>query len=262
MFNINLTGWLAKKLYEKQEHSCSSNPAIEIPFLSLGSKTNSFAMRFNKNEVGRDFFVGDLHGCYRDLEAALSAVNFDKAKDVLYSVGDLIDKGHDSFKCLQLLKEPWFRSVRGNHEADAYRQFNHEAACAGKLGYWLSNGGPWDTAFTNEEIAEANQLILAASTLPLIILVEDIAVIHAEFFGNIQNCATSHKVEEFGLYGRSRYRTNDTSLVDGVAALVCGHTRVREVTAIGNTVYIDTGAGRSNGKLTLITYEEILTQLF
>ncbi|MGL9724118.1 metallophosphoesterase [Sodalis sp. (in: enterobacteria)] len=31
-------------------------------------------------------------------------------------LGDLIDRGPQSEACLPLLENPWFRSVRGNHE--------------------------------------------------------------------------------------------------------------------------------------------------
>jgi len=68
------------------------------------------------NTLGKDYVVGDLHGCYGLLERLLDEVDFDKTRDRLFSVGDLIDRGPESLRCLQLLKEPWFYAVRGNHE--------------------------------------------------------------------------------------------------------------------------------------------------
>jgi serine/threonine protein phosphatase 1 len=38
--------------------------------------------------------------------------HFDPYKDLLICVGDLIDRGPDSLQCLQLLKRPWFKTVR------------------------------------------------------------------------------------------------------------------------------------------------------
>nr|WP_307878629.1 metallophosphoesterase [Acinetobacter seifertii] len=46
----------------------------------------------------------------------LAEHNFDFDKDLLISVGDLIDKGPENIDCLTLINQPWFTMVRGNHE--------------------------------------------------------------------------------------------------------------------------------------------------
>ena len=69
------------------------------------------------NLQGRDFVVGDIHGCKQDLFKALRALDFDFDKDRLFSVGDLIDRGPESLEMLKLLATaPWFIPVQGNHE--------------------------------------------------------------------------------------------------------------------------------------------------
>lgn len=45
------------------------------------------------NHAGRDFVVVDLHGCLDQLEALLKAIGFDPARDRLFSVGNLVDRG-------------------------------------------------------------------------------------------------------------------------------------------------------------------------
>jgi len=72
--------------------------------------------RLPSNTVGKDYVVGDLHGCYDLLERLLEQVRFDTSCDRLFSVGDLIDRGPASMRCFQLLAEPWFYAVQGNHE--------------------------------------------------------------------------------------------------------------------------------------------------
>ena len=62
------------------------------------------------------YVVGDLHGCYEELMKELDRINFDKSRDILICVGDLIDRGKSSEKIIALLDEPWFVSVLGNHE--------------------------------------------------------------------------------------------------------------------------------------------------
>jgi serine/threonine protein phosphatase 1 len=72
--------------------------------------------KLKNNTVGKDYFVGDIHGCYEQLMEALVKIKFNPDVDRLISVGDLVDRGADSVKCLNLLKEPWFHAVSGNHE--------------------------------------------------------------------------------------------------------------------------------------------------
>lgn len=71
---------------------------------------------FTKNEKGRDFIVGDIHGMYDSLMTLLESVNFDKNIDRLFAVGDLVDRGPKSLEVLFLNNQSWFFSILGNHE--------------------------------------------------------------------------------------------------------------------------------------------------
>lgn len=76
----------------------------------------SFLKKVPANIDGRDFVIGDLHGCYDELFALLKHVKFDYKNDRVFSTGDLIDRGPKSLETIALLKENWFFSVLGNHE--------------------------------------------------------------------------------------------------------------------------------------------------
>lgn len=69
-----------------------------------------------KNITGHDYIVGDIHGNYAVLMGALENIGFNVERDRLFSVGDIINKGPDSYRCMMLLSEKWFYSVAGNHE--------------------------------------------------------------------------------------------------------------------------------------------------
>lgn len=69
------------------------------------------------NLLGKDYVVGDLHGCPSMLMELLDHVHFDVAKDRVFSTGDLVDRGPDDIGSLALLEEPWFYPVMGNHDA-------------------------------------------------------------------------------------------------------------------------------------------------
>lgn len=71
---------------------------------------------YDENLKGRDFIVGDLHGCADELMRLLEEAKFDVEKDRLFCVGDLADRGPDSLECCNLLHEPWFHLTLGNHD--------------------------------------------------------------------------------------------------------------------------------------------------
>lgn len=82
----------------------------------------SFKINLPANMVGKDYVIGDLHGDYDSLMRLLDFVQFNKAVDRLFCVGDLIHRGEKSMECLALLKtrrangERWFYSTIGNHD--------------------------------------------------------------------------------------------------------------------------------------------------
>lgn len=126
------------------------------------------------------YIVGDLHGCRSLLDAQLIAQGFDIEKDLLVSVGDLIDRGPDSLGCLRLLDAPWFRSVRGNHEEMAL-----QALAGGSREMWQRNGGNWFWSMKGAAMVSARHALKRCSKLPLIVhlqLGERVVVVaHADY---------------------------------------------------------------------------------
>lgn len=76
----------------------------------------SLVKRLPQNVHGRDFVVGDIHGCYDQLLEGLKAVTFDRRVDRLISVGDTVDRGPGSPRAAAFLAHPWVHAIRGNHE--------------------------------------------------------------------------------------------------------------------------------------------------
>lgn len=70
----------------------------------------------------RRFVIGDIHGCYDKLLDVLRQVEFDYNNDELISLGDVVDRGPDSFLCVEeLLKIVHGIFIRGNHD-ETFRQ--------------------------------------------------------------------------------------------------------------------------------------------
>ena len=136
-------------------------------------------MRFQKNTKGRDFVVGDLHGNYDLLVKEMKVIDFDKSKDRMFSVGDLIDRGMQNERCLKLATESWFHAVKGNHE-----QMMIDAVTTGegqRIAHWQMNGGSWAMFLDDDELAALTEI---AKQLPHIIEIETdrglVGVVHAE----------------------------------------------------------------------------------
>ncbi|MBU2768622.1 hypothetical protein HAP94_21240 [Acidithiobacillus ferrivorans] len=141
---------------DKENPDTASNGTI-MPFIR-----NKIA-RHEANTSGRDFIVGDLHGCVEHLRTIMRHVGFDESTDRLFSVGDMVDRGPDSAATLALLLETWFYPVMGNHDAMLLAVLmRHErllqglsnvdqARAAIYASAFFDNGGKWLKSFLREE---------------------------------------------------------------------------------------------------------------
>lgn len=140
----------------------------------------NFVKKLSANVEGRDFIVGDLHGCYDELLNLLSAVSFDIEKDRLISTGDLIDRGPKPVECMALLEQSWFHCVKGNHES----LLTHKATVMQQGNYeTIESISAEDRAYIKKFNRKSLQKI---DTLPYVIEVEHLLldkyyVVHAEF---------------------------------------------------------------------------------
>lgn len=219
----------------------------------MGFKTlgNPWMASLPLNEAGRDFVVGDIHGCLDELLSLLSAVRFNPQRDRLFSVGDLIDRGPKSLQCLQLLKKHWFFACRGNHEQ--------------MLIDWLMNPDhvelfhpTWVHAAGYRTLADLLPSLLA---LPHIIRVGDekkrFHVLHAEAWDG-ERLIDDDSLEQMGtldfskasakaLWSRhmitSHWRqTGGKFHAPSLSKIFCGHTIVQLPFVMEKAVCLDTGA--------------------
>lgn len=64
----------------------------------------------------RTIIVGDVHGCIDELNELIEKISYNKEKDRLILLGDLIDRGPDSVAVVQRARELDLECVLGNHE--------------------------------------------------------------------------------------------------------------------------------------------------
>lgn len=92
------------------------------------------------NPVGNDWICSDVHGEFQLLIGLLGDLGFEPAKDRLFMLGDVIDRGSESLRTLEwVLNAPYCHSVLGNHEL-LFWASQSDAVWTGKH---YSIGGQW-----------------------------------------------------------------------------------------------------------------------
>ena len=198
----------------------------DYPIWPLAQTEGPVVLRVPRNTHGRDFFVGDLHGMFALLDYRLKDVGFDSAKDRLFSVGDLIDRGPDSISALHWLRQPWFQAVLGNHDQmalDARASFDAHHI-------WTHyNGGEW-APLADKDLLD--QLCVKFAATPYALEIEHerglIGVVHADVPPGIgwQDFMRRLEAEHAGMarrtglravtWGRERIRGFERAEVPGV----------------------------------------------
>lgn len=229
-----------------------------------------WVFRLPANAIGRDFVVGDLHGCYRLLRRGLEAVAFNPSRDRLFCVGDLVDRGEESLDCLRLLREPWFFSAMGNHELMLLAHFGASPLPWPDPLALLANGGGWVRRLAGPFEVELQSLLPLVRALPFVIEVEGAVpfrVVHAQAVDErLENWLpvnpSAGAVQEFAwdlVWGRTLARegwraagldrppaapsaTSPTPTEPGVPHTYVGHCIVPRVLRHRSHVFIDTGA--------------------
>lgn len=213
-------------------------------------------MYLKTSEKQRVFVCSDIHGEHDLLIDALNRVDFRLGQDVLVGVGDLIDRGPDSKKVLDLfMTTNNFFTVLGNHE---------DMALSGDKSLHKYNGGKFFYELSLQDQVRYKQWF---RSLPVTITIETpfsrYGVVHAnipiditewdkvvEFSGTLkQNLIWSREIISYP-------ENYVNSVIEGVETVFLGHTILDDgPVLVGNRQYIDTGSFYY-GKLTLVEVTE------
>src|SRR6478736_6279703 len=85
----------------------------------------------------RTLVMGDIHGAYQALIQCLDRAGFVPGIDRLIQLGDVVDRGPDSYECVEyLLSIPNLVAIKGNHD-----EWLHEFITTGyHTGNWAHGG--------------------------------------------------------------------------------------------------------------------------
>jgi protein phosphatase len=230
-----------------------------------------------KSEHGPFDVVGDVHGCFDELEALLKELGYQVARtDGEHSfatshpggrkavfVGDLVDRGPNVPDVLRLVMAMTAQgtglSVPGNHDIKLMRKLRGKDVR-------ITHGLAESLAQLECESPEFRRGVADfIDSLVSHYVFDDgqLVVAHAGLKETLQGRG-SGAVREFALFGETTGETDEYGLpvrypwaqdYRGRAAVVYGHTPVPEATWLNNTICIDTGCV-FGGKLTALRWPE------
>ena len=242
--------------YTKIKEAIEEALACKASFPEIQERKTMYKItkHFEENTKGRDFVVGDLHGTHSLFLSELLAVDFDFEIDRCFSVGDLIDRGPESVKCLELLNKPWFHAVIGNHEDLLMDDMNYSC--------WMMNGGNWINSCEPNDIYRFRDLVRDNMTLTLSVDTPwgKCGMVHAESALDFNE--NDIRTSNINMWARQHIKhQQDAPTIKNIDRLVVGHTPLKKVVRFTNHVYIDTGACFGDGFLTLMPMQDVFKSI-
>lgn len=97
------------------------------------------------------FIIGDIHGEYDKLINCLKKVNFDYDNDKLIQLGDVVDRGANSYLCIEeLMKIKNLIAIQGNHDECWFESLKNGNASSGML--WKQGAQETYNSYYREEL--------------------------------------------------------------------------------------------------------------
>lgn len=217
--------------------------------------------------AGRVLIAADIHGSFAVLDRALEAIDYDESRDVVFLIGDMVDRGAESHRCLEWIDRPRRYCLKGNHESDL------EGVCDGRISRddHVDDGGAWFHRLSDNDRSLYRSALTA---LPMAARVltpgrKRVGMVHADVAGSNfwQFCGHlrygDYRAEKIAMNGRSRFTAvrqgEPIPLMTDVDHMFFGHSPVVDPVTVGNCSWIDTGLPHS-GQVSLIDVDAWLAQ--
>ncbi|VUD41011.1 Serine/threonine-protein phosphatase 2 [Thalassocella blandensis] len=233
---------------------------------------------FEENVQGRDFVCADVHGYFDKLELELEKVAFDTDRDRLFSLGDLIDRGQDSYSTLKWLKFPWFHAVIGNHESMFMEQMIAREKNKEVFNRWMASAQGWRKGLSVDQLLELHYAICELPVVMEVALSDQrkIGLCHAQFPGNCDwNELKARLVEEdyeylgevfddlvwsSSIMIHARMGEGAANPVKNIDHVFHGHNIVEQFITLANRTYMDLGSYFS-GKVGFVQPDSFLKEI-
>ena len=246
--------------------------------MSAIAVTGELHQHLELDEEKRHFVFGDIHGRYTTFRRLLDAIDYDSNTDVIYSVGDLIDRGPDSAPVVEFFQNEHCHAILGNHE--------HMVMCPDDWeDIWMypGNGGPATLRSLEEYGVDLQWLRKRCASLPVCLDVGDeshphaFRLLHAEspfylsenrLMKYLSHLAWDELSDSDLLWGRADISLviksiMNASPIDAIPVakgrssrrVFCGHTPIEEMVSAHDVYWIDTFAGNRMTCMNAVTLD-------
>jgi predicted phosphodiesterase len=209
---------------------------------------------------GRVIAIGDVHGCHAELETLQNLVAPEKDDYVVF-LGDLVNRGPDSHRTIEIARSVQGRSLLGNHELRLLEFQTHQDESRLKE----------DDLRTIAQLTLADWRYLESMTLHYEIPELDTVLVHGGFLPTqawqTQPASVVTRIQVIDENGKPRKRgecpggTHWADLWEGPPFVVYGHTPRPEVYERPSSIGIDTACAMGGSLTALVLPERKIIQV-
>jgi len=199
--------------------------------------------------------IGDIHGCYYTLVELYDIIKSKYPDIPVYSVGDLVDRGNNSFETVDFVKQNDIKFTAGNHDLMFYYFFKKPTHPIGQS--WIYNGSETTLDSYSSHMDKVNEHLEFINNAPLLIDLDDCFISHAGISsyyqkqfkkGALVDLEKLNKVVSEDLNSEHSVIWSRDVLLNLGKLQIVGHTRQQEVThdEKSDALYIDTSSFSGN----------------
>ncbi len=208
--------------------------------------------------------IGDVHGCYYTLKQLVEKIK-NKYPDInIYCVGDLVDRGNNSFEVIEFVVAEKIQFTIGNHDFMFYSNMRDPFSLMAKS--WNYNGAETTLASYKDKLNRMDEHLDLIINSPLFFNLDDCFISHAGISKSLKdklpenflsNDAALTEILSNDLYNQNSIIWARGDLLNIGKLQVVGHTHRKEVffDKDSNALYIDTTA-YGNNKLTSVIVDQ------
>jgi len=208
--------------------------------------------------------IGDVHGCYYTLKELVDKIKNKYPNIEIYCVGDLVDRGNNSFEVIEYVIAEKIHFTLGNHDYMFYSNMRDPFSLMAKS--WTYNGAETTLTSYKDKLSQMDQHLDLIISAPLFYNLDDCFISHAGISKSIKdklpinflsNDAELKKILNNDLFDQNSIIWARGDLLNICKLQIVGHTHRKEVyfDKEANAIYIDTTA-YGNNKLTAVIIEQ------
>ncbi len=213
--------------------------------------------------------IGDVHGCYYTLVELYNKILLAYPGINVYTVGDFVDRGNNSYEVMEFILENKISFTPGNHDYMFYHFFKDPQSVFARS--WFFNGNESTLISYENRETEMFKHIDAIKKAPLYYNLPDCFISHAGISYQYEKYLPPDYKDNLDIL--DSFITNDLRSDRGILwtrdpllnlgkLQVVGHTTKSEITLVedSNSVYIDTGVFLGNKLSAVIVHENSIIE--